>query len=114
VTLDSVAVCATRPDVAAILDALLAAGPQLGLQPVPRSGEVQLLDEAGRVLVSIDGPILVQVAGEAQRLLGVQSAPNPSWWVTCRADGMLPGADGAAERLCAELVRAAGGLTWPR
>ncbi len=113
-TLDTVAVCASKPDVAAILDALLAAGPQLGLQPVPRSGEVQLLDEAGRVLVTVAGPVLVQVAGEAERLLGVQSAPNPSWWVTCRADGSLPGADGAAERLCAELVTSAGGLTWPR
>jgi len=114
VTLDFVAVCASRPDVAVVLDALLAAGPQLGLQPLPRSGEVQLLDEAGRVLVSIDGPILVQVAGEAQRLLGVPSAPDPSWWVTCRADGTVPGATAAADRLCAELVRAAGGLTWPR
>jgi hypothetical protein len=83
VTLDTVAVCATMPDVAAVLDALLAAGPQLGLQLVPRSGEVP-------------------------------SAPDPSWWVTCRADGTLPGADAAAVRLCAELVRAAGGLTWPR
>lgn len=112
-TLDSIAVCATKPDVTAILDALLAAGPRLGLQPVPRSGEVQLLDEAGRVLVSIAGPVLVQVAGEAERLLGGESAPNPSWWVTCRADGMLPGATGTADRLCHELVRAAGGLTWP-
>jgi hypothetical protein len=54
VTLDVVALCARPPDAGTVLAALAASAPDLGVgvvEPV-----VQLVDGAGTVLVSVEGP----------------------------------------------------------
>ena len=44
----------------------------------------------GRPLVSVEAPLLVQVPGEAERLLG-RNVPVPFWWTEARASGAVPG-----------------------
>ncbi|MGQ0777614.1 MAG: hypothetical protein ACT4NY_24920 [Pseudonocardiales bacterium] len=92
-TVDVIALCREQPDVAATLTALLAAGPQLRVRPIERGGLVQLCDDTGAPLVTVEGPSLVQVPGEVQRLLGIaRSVPagsasllgsdrNPACWI---------------------------------
>ncbi len=110
---DVVALCVQQPDVQAVLSALLAAGPQLRVQPVQRGGLVQLCDDDGRPLVAIEGPTLVQVPGEAQRLLDAAvDVPSPVWWVETRDPGGHPEAAAIARRLADALVEATGGRVW--
>lgn len=111
-TIDAVALCREQPDVRAVLGALLAAGPGLGVRPVERGGLVQLCDDAGAPLVTIEGPSLVQVPDEVERLLDV-AMPAPVWWVEVRARDRHRDAFGVARRLADALVAATGGVVWP-
>lgn len=77
-TVDAVALCRDRPDVPAVLAALLAAGPALRVQPIERGRLVQLC--ADGPLVTIEGPTPVQVPSEVERLLGLV-VDGPVWWV---------------------------------
>lgn len=110
-TFDVVALCRAQPDVPAVLSALLAAGPALRVRPLPRGGLVQLCDDGGTPLVTVEGPTLVQVPGEVRRLLGVE-VTHPVWWVEARALRGRPDAAGIARRLADALVTATGGQTW--
>lgn len=108
-TTDVVALCARPPDAGTVLAALTACGPELGVSTVEPL--VQLLDEDGTVLVSIEGP-RATAPGEAQRLLGVPDAPDPAWWVEARATAGHPRAGVVARRFAAALLSVTGGTSW--
>lgn len=107
-TVDAVALCRDRPDVPAVLAALLAAGPSLRVQPIERGRLVQLC--ADGPLVTIEGPTLVQVPSEVERLLGLV-VDGPVWWVETRARDAASGA--VARRLVEALAGSTRGLVWP-
>lgn len=113
-TADVVALCREEPGVEAVAAALQAAGSELDIRGVEQGGMVQLCDEGGRALVTIDGPLLVRVDGEARRLLdpGIE-APCPVWWIEARAAGRNPQALAIAQRFAGELAAATGGCVWP-
>ncbi|RSN48370.1 MULTISPECIES: hypothetical protein [Actinomadura] len=70
-----------------------------------------VFDEREQLLVRIDVPVLVPVAGEVERLLGVP-VTGPVWWVELRA---AAGSTHAAEvlRRCAdELAARHDGTVW--
>jgi hypothetical protein len=107
VSKDLVALVSGRPDLHAALTAL---GEPLEVRETS-GGALQLHDAEGRLLVSVEAPSLVEVQGEAERLLGV-SAPVPYWWVDVRAAVEPADAVRVAQRLTDGLVRAQGGLVW--
>jgi hypothetical protein len=108
-TTDVVALCARPPDTGTVLAALAACGGQLRVATL--EPYVQLLDDTGTVLVSIEGPRAV-APGEAQRLLGVPDAPEPAWWVETRAASAPPEAAVVARRFAAALLSVTGGTSW--
>jgi hypothetical protein len=112
VTLDLVALCDRQPDAGMTLAAMQAAGPSLLVNTIERGSLVQLCDAEERPLVTIEGPRLVQVPGEVQRLLGVPDAPHPTWWVESRALTHDPRAAVVARRFTAALLSLTGGVSW--
>lgn len=111
-TTDVVALCLHQPDVAARVGALLAAGPDLGVSLRERGAAVLLLDEADELVCSIEAPLLVQVPGEARRLLGpALPVDAPQWWIEIRSPSARP-AD-VARRVAEHFVDQLGGLVWP-
>jgi hypothetical protein len=110
VTLDVVALCERQPDPGTTLAALQACGPDLRLTTIERGSLLQLCADDGRPLVTVEGPRLVQVPGEVERLLGVEEAPHPTWWVEARA--VDRGAAAIARRLAAALLTQTGGVSW--
>lgn len=111
-TVDLVALCEKQPDAGMTLAALQACGPSLRLNTVERGALVQLCDADDRPLVTIEGPRLVQVPGEVERLLGVTDAPHPVWWVEARAPADEAEAPVIARRFTAALLSLTGGVSW--
>ena len=110
VTVDVIGLCARLPDVGTVLAALGAAGPDLRINAEETGSLIQLCDEGG-VLVSIESPRLVQVPGEAERLLGITEPPDyPLWWVETRSPGPVGAA--IARRYVAALISVTGGTSW--
>lgn len=109
-TLDVVAICERQPDPATTLAALQACGPELRLAAIERGSLLQLCADDGSPLVTVEGPRLVQVPGEVERLLGVADAPHPAWWVEARA--VDSGAAVIARRFAAALLSQTGGVSW--
>ncbi|SBW22828.1 hypothetical protein [Protofrankia symbiont of Coriaria ruscifolia] len=114
-TVDVIALCRARPDIEASVTALVAASPHLRVVPVSHGAVMQLADDDGRPLVSIESPVLVQVPGEAQRLLGpeVSMVDAPLWWVEARATSAREGTEDIARRFAHQLVCLLGGVVWP-
>lgn len=111
-TLDVVALCERMPDAATTLAAVQACGPALRITVVDRGSLLQLCDDDERPLVTIEGARLVQVPGEVQRLLGIDDAPHPTWWVEARAVSNRPDAAVVARRFAAALLSVTGGVSW--
>ncbi|MFI0444459.1 hypothetical protein [Actinomadura sp. 6N118] len=74
-------------------------------------GGTQLFDENSRMLVVIRDPFLVEVPGEAERLLGV-SAPTPVWWVEMRAAAGSALAAETASRCANVMAELYNGTIW--
>jgi hypothetical protein len=111
-TYDLIALCERPPDTGTTLAAMHACGPDLRVNTVERGALVQLCTDDGTPLVTIEGARLVQVPGEAQRLLGIDDdLPCPLWWVEVRATG-LPDAPRIARRFAAALLSVTGGVSW--
>jgi hypothetical protein len=70
VTKDVIALTPKMPDIWDLLTGLYAGGPDLGVSAAADGAVVQLHGPGGRPLVSVEAPVLVQVPGEARRLLG--------------------------------------------
>jgi hypothetical protein len=86
-TADLVVLSQSVPDSAAILTTLAAVAPELRVDTSIES-VLQLRDEHGRLVVSVEAPSTIAVAGEAERLLGC-SAPSassaPYFWTELRS-----------------------------
>lgn len=116
-TRDVVALLATAPDVHDVAAALLAAGERFRIRSAADGAVVQLCDDQGRPLVSIEVPVLVRVPGEVERLLGdrVPGVPAPPlWWVETRAPSAREGADRLGRRFAEALAARCHGVVWPR
>lgn len=113
-TEDVIALCRRRPEVEESVGALLAAGPHLTVRPLVRGELIELLDEQGRPVLTVEGPLLVHTPGEVHRLLGhLDDAEPPVWWVEIRASSATEGAAAAGRRFAEHLVQELGGAVWP-
>ncbi|WP_200307777.1 DUF6177 family protein [Streptomyces adelaidensis] len=111
-TKDVIALTPKMPNVWALMASLYAGGADLDLSAAAEGAVVQLHGPGGRPLVSVESPVLVQVPGEAERLLG-QSARAPFWWTEARASTAVPEAEQLAGVVCGRLNALLGGTTWP-
>lgn len=110
-TYDVIAILHHMPDQHAVLAGMHAAGGDLRVNEIADRGILQLCDDNGAPLISIEVPVLIQVPGEVERLLGIPEPILPIWWIEARA---TPG-DRAAElarRFAAELAQRLGGTVW--
>ncbi len=115
-TKDVIALTERMPDAWSVLAGLLSGGPDLRVQTAGDGAVVQLCDDEGRPLVSVEAPLLMQVPGEAARLLGTDAgtAPEgPRWWVEARASTAVPQAERLAGVFAARLATLLGGSVWP-
>ncbi|MEE1808004.1 DUF6177 family protein [Streptomyces sp. BE133] len=112
-TKDVIALTQRMPDPLTVLAGLLAGGPDKLVGTTGEDAVVQLCDEQGRPLVSVEAPLLVQVAGEAERLLGATAPPVPFWWTEARATTGVEEAELLAGTFAARLATLAGGSAWP-
>ncbi|WP_344941293.1 hypothetical protein [Actinomadura miaoliensis] len=112
-TYDVIALTQQMPDVRTLLDGLSAAGDDLRLDVPEHGGVIQLFDDEGGPLLSVEAPVLVQVPGEAERLLGPSAAGlrPPLWWVEARA-AERQGAPELARVFADALVNKLGGVVW--
>jgi hypothetical protein len=115
VTKDVIALTPKMPDIWDLLTGLYAGGPDLGVSAAADGAVVQLHGPGGRPLVSVEAPVLVQVPGEARRLLGpsADGVPLPFWWTEARAATAVPEAERLAASVCGRLNALLGGITWP-
>ncbi|MFE3497488.1 DUF6177 family protein [Streptomyces sp. NPDC059175] len=111
-TKDVIALTAKMPDTTALMVALTAGGADLGAQTAGDGAVIQLLGAGGRPLVSVEAPVLVQVSGEVERLLGTPS-PTPVWWTETRASTAVPEAGPLAGAVAGRLAEVLGGTVWP-
>ncbi|MFF4189182.1 DUF6177 family protein [Streptomyces sp. NPDC001691] len=114
-TKDVIALTPKMPDTWALLAGLYAGGPDLAVDTGHDGAVVQLCAADGRPLVSLEAPLLVQVPGEAERLLGgqVEAPEGPFWWTEARASTALPEAERLAGSVAGRLTTLLGGATWP-
>ncbi|WP_156721789.1 DUF6177 family protein [Streptomyces apocyni] len=121
-TKDVTVLTPTMPDPWSVLAGLLAGGPDKLVRAAGDGAVVQLCDERGRPLVSIEAPLFVQVEGEAERLLGAAAPhapdapampPVPFWWTEARASTGVGEAEQLAGAFAARVVALLGGGVWP-
>ncbi|WP_369360187.1 DUF6177 family protein [Streptomyces sp. cg2] len=112
-TKDVIALTPRMPDPGAMLAGLFAGGPDKLMDTTGESAVVRLCDGEGRPLVSVEAPLLVQVAGEAERLLGATAPPVPYWWTEARATTGVEEAEQLAGTFAARLAALADGSAWP-
>jgi hypothetical protein len=114
-TYDVIALTRQTPDPRAIVAGLRAAGDELRVRETADGAVIQLCDEQGEPLVSLETPVLVQVPGEVDRLLGQGYGDRlglPVWWIEARAPSGRPEAEALARRFAAEVARRLDGLVW--
>ncbi|MEV5824357.1 hypothetical protein AB0L25_02130 [Spirillospora sp. NPDC052242] len=73
--------------------------------------DAYVFDDREQLLVRIDTPVLVPVAGEVERLLGVP-VREPVWWVELRAAAGSPRAAEALRQCADELAARHDGTVW--
>ncbi|WP_406322159.1 DUF6177 family protein [Streptomyces sp. NBC_01637] len=112
-TKDVIALTRRMPDPLTVLAGLLSGGPDKLVETVGEDAVVRLCDEQGRPLVSVEAPLLVQVVGEAERLLGATAPAVPFWWTEARATTGVEEAERLAGTFAARLIALAGGSAWP-
>src|SRR5689334_11355351 len=112
-TYDLVALVDGRPSTDDVLAGLAAAGEDLGVRAVSGGAVVQLCDAENSPLVSIELPILIQVPGEVERMLGttVGVVDTPAWWVEIRATAHECARE-IAEQYANALIKRLGGKVW--
>lgn len=112
-TKDVIALTRDMPDPLSVLAGLLAGGPDKLAGTTADDAVVQLCDEEGRPLVSVEAPVFVRVAGEAERLLGAEAPPVPFWWTEARATTGVEEAEALAGAFAARVASLTGGTVWP-
>ncbi|MGI5425823.1 DUF6177 family protein [Streptomyces sp. CA-179760] len=112
-TKDVIALTKKMPDPLSVLAGLLSGGPDLLVGTEGEGAVVQLCDPQGRPLVSVEAPLLVQVRGEAERLLGAREPEVPYWWTEARATTGVKEAEELAGTFAARIAALVGGTAWP-
>jgi hypothetical protein len=116
-TRDVVALLGSAPEVQDVAAALRAAGERFRVRAAAGGAVVQLCDDDGRPLVSIEVPVLVRIPGEVERLLGAELAgrapPPPLWWVETRVPSAREGAERLGRRFAEALAARCRGVVWP-
>lgn len=84
---DVVVLLQDTPDPAVLLDALLAAGGDLRVASLSYGAALRLSDDDGAVVLMVEVPLLVQVGGEFERLLGVRVDVPVCGWTCTPAPG---------------------------
>ncbi|WP_164492982.1 DUF6177 family protein [Streptomyces alfalfae] len=114
-TKDVIALTPEMPDTKTVLAGLFAGGPDLGVTSVADGAVVQLRAPDGRPLVSVEAPLLIQVPGEARRLLGPDAvAPDgPYWWTEARASTTVEESERLAGSFAGRVAAVLGGTVWP-
>ncbi|MED7947984.1 DUF6177 family protein [Streptomyces sp. BE303] len=112
-TKDVITLTPRMPDPWSVLAGLLAGGPDKLVNTAGEDAVIQLCDEQGRPLLSVEAPLLVQVRGEAERLLGANPPRVPFWWTEARATTGVPDAERLAGAFAARLASLSGGSAWP-
>nr|BFD84854.1 hypothetical protein StreXyl84_42550 [Streptomyces sp. Xyl84] len=112
-TKDVVALTKKMPDPLSVIAGLLSGGPDKLVGAEDGGAVVRLCDEQGRPLVSVEAPLLVQVRGEAQRLLGASEPEVPYWWTEARATTGVKEGEDLAGTFAARLAALVGGTAWP-
>ncbi|MFB1047836.1 DUF6177 family protein [Streptomyces chrestomyceticus] len=112
-TKDVIALTERMPDPWGLLAGLLSGGPDKLLDTAGDGAVLRLCDPAGRPLVSVEAPLLIQVAGEAERLLGATAPSLPYWWTEARATTGVEQAERLAGTFAARLASLSGGTAWP-
>ncbi|GAA4939273.1 hypothetical protein GCM10023224_20910 [Streptomonospora halophila] len=116
-TYDVVALVRRAPDVRALVDAMVDAGPDLKVVGAGEGAVLRLTDDSGRSLLAIEAGQKVEVPDEVARLLGARAAadmPDPCWWVEARAPGAGDDAAALAHRFADALAGRLGGAVWPQ
>ncbi|MFI0481578.1 hypothetical protein [Actinomadura sp. 9N215] len=114
-TYDVVALTERAPDKLTLAACMAHMDPGLRVRSAGGGAVVQLCDDDGEPLLSIEAAQRVEVEGEVERLLGPESTQGlsvPYWWVEARAsrEGERPAA--LARAFAEELVRLLGGRVW--
>ncbi|MFG2286546.1 DUF6177 family protein [Streptomyces sp. NPDC048595] len=112
-TKDVIALTQRMPDPWAMLAGLLSGGPDKLVDTTGEGAVMRLCDGEGRPLVSLEAPLLVQVPGEAERLLGATPPAIPYWWTEARATTGVEAAERLAGTFAARLAALADGSAWP-
>ncbi|MGA4880084.1 DUF6177 family protein [Streptomyces lydicamycinicus] len=112
-TKDVIALTRRMPDPWTMLAGLLSGGPDKLMDATGEGAVVRICDDEGRPLVSVEAPLLVQVPGEAERLLGAAPPPVPYWWTEARATTGVEEAERLAGTFAARLATLADGSAWP-
>ncbi|MEU5344717.1 DUF6177 family protein [Streptomyces sp. NPDC020766] len=114
-TKDVIALTPKMPDINTVLAGLFAGGPDLGINTLAEGAVVQLCAPGGRPLLSVEAPLLVQVPGEARRLLGpeVPMPDGPFWWTEARASTAAEEGEQLAGSFAGRLAAVLGGTVWP-
>ncbi|TVL90448.1 DUF6177 family protein [Streptomyces sp. SAJ15] len=114
-TKDVIVLTKRMPDPWIILAGLLAGGPDLHVQRAGDDAVIQLCDEQGRPLLSVETPFLARVPGEAARLLGPEAPAQdgPVWWTEARASTAVKEAEQLAGVFAGRLAHLLGGTVWP-
>ncbi|MGW0731717.1 DUF6177 family protein [Streptomyces sp. NPDC002851] len=114
-TKDVIALTPKTPDIPVLLAGLYAGGPNLGVETLHDGAAVHLCTPDGSPLVTVDAPVLVQVPGEAARLLGDETPvpEGPVWWTEARATTAVPEAGRLAGSIAGRLAEILDGTTWP-
>jgi hypothetical protein len=112
-TYDLVALVDGRPSSDDVLASLKTAGEELGVRAVSGGAVIQLCGADNLPLVSIELPLLIQVPGEVERMLGttVGVVDTPAWWVEIRATAR-DGAREVALQYANTLINRLGGKVW--
>ncbi|WP_419994483.1 DUF6177 family protein [Streptomyces boninensis] len=111
-TTDVVALTPTMPDPMTLLAGLHAGGSDLRVGSGADGAVIQLCGTGGRPLVSIEAPLLLQVPGETERLLGAKS-DIPVWWTEARASTAVAEASALAGSFAGRLTAILGGIVHP-
>ncbi|MGC4941511.1 hypothetical protein [Kribbella sp. DT2] len=110
---DVVALIDGRPSYQDVLAGMMAAGPDWLVREVSDGAVLQLCSPEGTPLASLEAPVLIQVPGEVERLLGAELAgtKTPVWWMEVRANPQEGGPE-LADRYAETLVERLGGRVW--
>ncbi|MFD7814121.1 DUF6177 family protein [Streptomyces sp. NPDC059785] len=112
-TKDVIALTPEMPDLRALLAGFYAGGPDVGVSSVADGAVVQLCAPDERALVSVEAPVLVQVPGEAARLLEGEVGEGAVWWTEARASTAVAEAGRLAGSFAGRLATVSGGEVWP-